>query len=93
MFQKARIGLKLCIIVFAILTQISALLLVSIDVDSSDTKSNYNLYYGDLQQKAVCEDDIDALNSKCTNMFSVSRMILDSNAYAHIYGDNHYVGE
>ena len=38
-------------------------------------------------------DDIDTLNGKCANMFTISRMILDTNAYAQIYGDTHVVGQ
>lgn len=55
----------------------------------------YNANTGEYTafENAAGEDDIDKLNSKCTNMFTISRLILDSNAYAHIYGDNHYVGE
>ena len=37
-------------------------------------------------------DDISALHNKCNNMFTISRMILDNNAYTEIYGDTHYVG-
>ena len=39
------------------------------------------------------KDDIDVLNNKCTNMFTVSRMILDTNVYAEIYGDTHIIGK
>ena len=39
------------------------------------------------------KDDIDTLNNKCTNMFTVSRMILDTNVYAEIYGDTHIKGK
>ncbi len=38
-------------------------------------------------------DDIDTLHNKCNNMFTISRMILDNNAYAEMYGDTHYVGK
>lgn len=44
-------------------------------------------------ENAKGEDDIDALNNKCSNMFTISRMILDNNAYTGIYGDTHVVGE
>lgn len=44
-------------------------------------------------ENAKSEDDIDALNNKCANMFAISRMILDNNAYAEIYGDTHIVGK
>lgn len=39
----------------AVVFQIGTVLAVGIDRASSDTKSNYNLYYGELQQVAVCE--------------------------------------
>ena len=60
---------------------------------SQNGKYNANTGEYTAFENAKGEDDIDKLNSKCTNMFTVSRMILDENAYAHIYGDNHYVGE
>lgn len=44
-------------------------------------------------ENAKKEDDIDVLNNKCTNMFTISRMILDTNVYAEMYGDTHVVGE
>lgn len=44
-------------------------------------------------ENAKGKDDIDTLNNKCTNMFSISRMILDNNAYTEIYGDTHVVGK
>lgn len=44
-------------------------------------------------ENAKGEDDIDALNNKCSNMFTISRMILDNNAYTGIYGDTHIVGK
>lgn len=44
-------------------------------------------------ENAEKKDDIDMLNNKCTNMFTVSRMILDANVYAEIYGDTHIIGK
>ena len=44
-------------------------------------------------ENAKGEDDIDVLNNKCTNMFTISRMILDTNVYAEMYGDTHVVGK
>ena len=44
-------------------------------------------------KNAAKKDDIDTLNNKCTNMFTVSRMILDTNVYAEIYGDTHVKGK
>lgn len=55
----------------------------------------YNANSGEYTafKNAVKKDDIDSLNNKCTNMFTVSRMILDTNIYAEIYGDNHIIGK
>lgn len=39
------------------------------------------------------KDDIDELNNRCNNLFSVSRMILDTNVYAKAFGDTHVVGK
>lgn len=39
------------------------------------------------------KDDVDELNNKCSNMFSSSRMILETNVYAQMYGDTHVVGK
>lgn len=39
------------------------------------------------------KDDIGALNSKCSNMFTVSRMILDNNAYEKIFSCEHIKGQ
>lgn len=44
-------------------------------------------------ENAENKDDIDALNSKCSNMFTISRMVLDNNVYTEIYGDTHVKGE
>lgn len=44
-------------------------------------------------ENAEKKDDIDLLNNKCTNMFTVSRMILDTNVYAEMYGDTHIIGK
>lgn len=44
-------------------------------------------------KNAKGEDDIETLNNKCSNMFTISRMILDNNAYTGIYGDTHIVGK
>ena len=60
---------------------------------SQNGKYNANTGEYTAFKNAKDKDDIDKLNSKCTNVFTISRMILDSNAYAHIYGDNHYIGE
>lgn len=55
----------------------------------------YNANSGEYTafENAAEKDDIDSLNNKCTNMFTVSRMILDSNVYAEIYGDTHIKGK
>lgn len=55
----------------------------------------YNANSGEYTafKNAAKKDDIDALNTKCTNMFTVSRMILDTNVYAELYGDNHIIGK
>ena len=55
----------------------------------------YNANSGEYTafENAAEKDDIDLLNNKCTNMFTVSRMILDSNVYAEIYGDTHIKGK
>lgn len=55
----------------------------------------YNANSGEYTafKNAAKKDDIDALNNKCTNMFTVSRMILDTNVYAELYGDNHIIGK
>lgn len=55
----------------------------------------YNANSGEYTafKNAVKKDDIDSLNNKCTNMFTVSRMILDTNIYAEIYGDTHIIGK
>lgn len=55
----------------------------------------YNANSGEYTafEKSAEKDDIDLLNNKCTNMFTVSRMILDSNVYAEIYGDTHIKGK
>lgn len=44
-------------------------------------------------KSAKGKDDVDALHNKCTNMFTVSRMILDTNAYEKIYGGTHIKGK
>lgn len=44
-------------------------------------------------KNAAGRDDADALNNRCTNMFTVSRMILDSNVYAELYGGEHIKGK
>lgn len=55
----------------------------------------YNANTGEYTEfeNAESKDDIDALNTKCTNMFAISRMILDTNVYTEIYGDTHIVGK
>ena len=60
---------------------------------SQNGKYNANTDEYTKFETAKGEDDIDTLNNKCTNMFSISRMILDNNAYAEIYGDTHVVGK
>lgn len=54
----------------------------------------YNANTGEYTQfeNAKGTDDIDTLNTKCSNMFTISRMILDTNVYAEMYGDTHVVG-
>lgn len=54
-FSKVKLKGKLIVLLVAVVFQIGTVLAVGIDRDSSDTKSNYNLYYGELQQVAVCE--------------------------------------
>lgn len=54
-FSKVKLKGKLIVLLIAVVFQIGTVLAVGIDRDSSDTKSNYNLYYGELQQVAVCE--------------------------------------
>lgn len=54
-FSKVKLKGKLIVLLIAVAFQIGTVLAVGIDRDSSDTKSNYNLYYGELQQVAVCE--------------------------------------
>lgn len=44
-------------------------------------------------KNAKGKDDIDELNNRCNNLFSVSRMILDTNVYAKAFGDTHVVGK
>ena len=39
------------------------------------------------------KDDIDELNNRCNNLFTVSRMILDNNVYAEVFGDTHVTGK
>ena len=39
------------------------------------------------------KDDIDELNNSCNNLFTVSRMILDNNVYAEVFGDTHVTGK
>ena len=39
------------------------------------------------------KDDIDELNNRCNNLFTVSRMILDNNVYAEAFGDTHVTGK
>lgn len=55
----------------------------------------YNANSGEYTafKNSAKKDDIDTLNNKCTNMFTVSRMILDTNVYAEIYGDTHVKGK
>lgn len=55
----------------------------------------YNANTGEYTEfeNAESKDNIDALNTKCTNMFAISRMILDTNVYTEIYGDTHIVGK
>lgn len=55
----------------------------------------YNAGTGEYEEfeNAKGEDDIGTLNNKCSNMFTISRMILDNNAYTGIYGDTHIVGK
>lgn len=55
----------------------------------------YNANSGEYTafKNSAKKDDIDTLNNKCTNMFTVSRMILDTNVYAEIYGDTHIKGK
>ena len=55
----------------------------------------YNANTGEYTafENAEGKDDIDSLNNKCTNMFTISRMILDTNVYAEMYGDTHIVGK
>lgn len=55
----------------------------------------YNANSGEYTafKNAAKKEDIDSLNNKCTNMFTVSRMILDTNVYAELYGDNHIIGK
>ena len=45
----------------------------------------YNANSGEYTafENAAEKDDIDLLNNKCTNMFTVSRMILDLRRYSH----------
>ncbi len=54
-FQRFKISLKLVLIAAAVIFQVSAIALICFDSNSSNAKSNYNLYYGELQQNAVCE--------------------------------------
>lgn len=55
----------------------------------------YNANTGEYKKfdGAAGDDDIDALNGKCSNMFTISRLILDTNVYTEMYGDTHVVGE
>lgn len=55
----------------------------------------YNANSGEYTafKNSAKKEDIDTLNNKCTNMFTVSRMILDTNVYAEIYGDTHVKGK
>lgn len=55
----------------------------------------YNSNSGEYTAFKISEnkDDIDALNSKCTNMFTVSRMILDNNAYEQMFSYEHIKGQ
>ena len=48
----------------------------------------YNAFKG-----AKGKDDIDELNNRCNNLFTVSRMILDNNVYAEVFGDTHVTGK
>lgn len=44
-------------------------------------------------ENAKITDDIDLLNNKCTNMFTISRMILDTDVYSQMYNYEHIIGK
>ena len=52
-FSKVKLKGKLIVLLIAVAFQIGTVLAVGIDRDSSDTKSNYNLYYDRLNTAAA----------------------------------------
>ena len=54
-FRKSKLKAKVIFLLIAVLAHLSAIALINIDADSANSKSNHNLYYGDIQQNAVCE--------------------------------------
>ncbi|MEE1318695.1 MAG: hypothetical protein UHD05_04220, partial [Ruminococcus sp.] len=54
-FKKTKGVAKIFLVVTAVIVHLLGTMFVNFDAGSADTKSNYNLYNGELQQNAVCE--------------------------------------
>ncbi len=54
-FKKAKLPLKGILLAAAIIFQVLGASIANIGHDKANSKSNYNLYYGELQQNAACE--------------------------------------